>query len=99
MRFKKPDPNVLNYVRKVRILTTDDQPALLDGQSRICNWLKNKLKDEVEDRIRQLVLLQSTEPDHQEKANALLTTVYSAIGLRNLVPALKASHPFLCRVH
>ena len=99
MRFKKSDPSTLNYVRKVRLLPTSEQADILDGQSRICNWLQNKLKDEVDERLAQLALLKADAASAQEVAKPLLDTVYSVIGLRNLVPALKEAHPFLERVH
>lgn len=101
MRFKKRDENILNYARKVSLVVPEDDARVLDGQSKICNWLKNRLKDEVEDRIKLLADIpkpaQGEEPSDQAKE--LLQAISTAQGLRNLVPELKEQFPFLKVVH
>src|SRR3954466_9777311 len=101
MRFNKRDENILNYARKVSLVVPEDDARVLDGQSKICNWLKNRLKDEVEDRIKLLADIpkpaQGEEPSDQAKE--LLQAISTAQGLRNLVPELKEQFPFLKVVH
>lgn len=101
MRFKKRDDNILNYARKVALVVPQDDARSLDGQSKICNWLKNRLKDEVENRLKLLAQAPKTEEGQppSEQVQALLRTIYTNQGLRNLVPELKDQFPFLKSVH
>jgi putative transposase len=63
---------------------------ILDGQSRICNWLYNRL----------LEYANSTKSTALETNNLkLIETIYTQRGLRNLIPDLKKEHPFLKTVH
>lgn len=63
---------------------------ILDGQSRICNWLYNKLLSEA--LLLRQKFIQTKEPQ-------LAKTVYTKRGLRNLLPTLKEEKPFLKVVH
>ena len=63
---------------------------ILDGQSRICNWLHNHLLQQANELKTACIKTNNKEG---------LKTVYSKRGLRNLIPKAKAEHPFLCVVH
>jgi len=97
--FKKADPNIVQFARKVRLMTDAEEAGRLDGQSKICNWLQNQLKDQVEARLTELFLMKWLPIDDEVLTKKLLSEVYSEIGLRNLVPRLKEKHPFLRCVH
>lgn len=99
MPFKKADPNIVQFARKVLLDISADDAGCLDGQSKICNWLQNQLKDQVEARLCELHLMNWLSIDDEATTKKLLSEVYSEIGLRNLVPALKDKHPFLRCVH
>ncbi len=64
--------------------------AVLDGQSRIVNWLYNRLLEEANELRRRF-----RETQDPEAAKVL----YTKRGLRNRIPALKREHPFLRTVH
>lgn len=76
----------------VKVLLEPDltSASILDGQSRICNWVYNKLLESA-----QALRKQFTETKDLEIAKK----VYSQRGLRNLLPKLKEEHPFLKVVH
>lgn len=95
MPFKKADPSLLQFARKVRIVPEGDGASLLDGQSKICNWLWNRLKDEVEARRAALAKLSADGNTDPGRVKQLLSEIYSEVGLRNLVPQLKDKHHFL----
>ena len=97
--FKKADPNIVQFARKIRLDMDADVAGRLDGQSKICNWLWNRLKDQVEARLTELFLMKWLPIDDEATTKKLLSEVYSEIGLRNLVPVLKDRHPFLRCVH
>ena len=63
---------------------------VMDGQSRICNWLFNHLL-ELADQLRK----QARESGDFESAKS----VYTKRGLRNWIPDLKEQFPFLRSVH
>lgn len=63
---------------------------ILDGQSKICNWLYNNLLEQA-NNLRQ-DFIQTQNP---ESAKIL----YTNRGLRNLVPKVKEENPFLKVVH
>lgn len=63
---------------------------ILDGQSRICNWLYNHLLEEALNLKQQFC-----ETQHPEIAKKL----YTERGLRNLLPKIKQENPFLKVVH
>jgi putative transposase len=66
------------------------EAQVLDGQSRICNWLYNTLLDTAQNLRKKYI---------ETKDSSLALTVYSKRGLRNLLPKLKEEHPFLKVVH
>lgn len=99
MPFKTADPNIIQFARKVLLDVCGDDAGRLDGQSKICNWLQNRLKDQVEARLTELFLMKWLSIDDEATTKKLLSEVYSEIGLRNLIPALKERHPFLRCVH
>jgi putative transposase len=99
MPFKKPDATQTHYARKVRLAVDEATAGYLDGQSKICNWLWNKLKDEVDTRMAALSAAGCSDFRSETQTKRLLNDVYSEIGLRNLVPGLKEKHPFLRCVH
>jgi len=75
---------------KMRLEVDEHTAAVLDGQSRIANWLYNRLLEEANELHRQF-----QETQDPEAARVL----YTEYGLRNLIPALKREHPFLQTVH
>jgi len=68
---------------KMRLEVEEHTAAVLEGQSRIANWLYNRLRR----RFR--------ETQDPQAARVL----YPERGLRNRIPALKPEHPFLQTVH
>lgn len=77
-------------VLKLRVELVDQTANVLDGQSRICNWLYNQLLDKANDFRKQY-------GEHQDPSVGKV--LYSKLGLRNLVPVIKKEHPFLKVVH
>lgn len=75
---------------KLLLEPTETGIQTLDGQSRICNWLHNHLLQQANDTKATCIKTSDKEG---------LKTVYSKRGLRNLIPSVKAEHPFLCVVH
>ena len=72
-------------------LESDKKTALiLDGQSKICNWLYNHLLASVNDYKEQF---------KQTQDQKAMQTVYTKRGLRNLVPKIKKEKLFLKTVH
>jgi putative transposase len=66
--------------------------AILDSQSKICNWLYNHL-------LEQANQLKQQFKASGGKDSAAAKTVYSKRGLRNLIPGLKEASPFLRSVY
>lgn len=99
MPFKKPDPSKLTYARKVRIAADAEVLGYLDGQSKLCNWLWNRLKQAVESDLWLLRHGYGYGVMTEELEAELLASIYSEIGLRNRVPGIKAAHPFLRLAH
>ena len=77
-------------VRKIRLDLKKEQPQILDGQSKICNWLYNHVLEKAND-LR--VQYRRTLDEEISK------TLYTQRGLRNLIPDIKIDHPFLYAVH
>lgn len=75
---------------KLKLLPTEEQERILDGQSKICNWLYNFLIEEA-NRLRNQ--FRSTQ---DEKIGL---TLYTEHGLRDLIPDLKEQHPFLKTIY
>jgi putative transposase len=71
------------YNRKIKLRTSKDQELLLDGQSKMCNWLYNKLYELV-------------ETDYK---NGNTKKLINGRNLRNEVPKIKQNSPFLYKVH
>lgn len=77
-------------VLKLPLQVDPENANLLDGQSRICNWLYNQLLAKAQE-------LKTAYRNTQDPQCA--KTIYTERGLRNLIPAIKAEHPFLKVVH
>ncbi len=75
---------------KIPLVVTEQQAAILDGQSKIANWLYNKLL-EIANGLRQ----QYRGSQDKEVGR----TLYTERGLRDLIPDLKEHHPFLKTVY
>jgi putative transposase len=75
---------------KIPLLVGEHEAAVLDGQSRIANWLYNKL-------LEQAHALRQQYRASQDKTVG--KTLYTERGLRDLIPALKEQHPFLKSVY
>lgn len=70
-------------------LSSDDE-RVIAGQMKICNWVYNRLLEKANE-LRDSYL--------RDQDADVGKTLYSQRGLRNLVPTLKAEHPFLKSVH
>jgi putative transposase len=77
-------------VIKLQLDASEEFFRSLDGQSKICNWLYNRLL-ETANALRQ-EFIQSGNVE-------LVKTLYTERGLRNLLPSFKEEHPFLKSVH
>ncbi len=80
----------MKSVVKILLEVTPKQAAILDSQSKIANWLYNKLLEEAN-------VLRQQYRETQDKQVGL--TLYTERGLRNLIPGLKVQHPFLNAVY
>src|SRR5271156_6010689 len=77
-------------VIKLQLEASEEVFRSLDGQSKICNWLYNRLLEKANALRHEFI----------QTGNAELTkTLYTESGLRNLLPSLKEEHPFLKSVH
>ena len=45
----------MTLARKIRLVLTDDQRAILDGQSKICDWQYNHLLEIANDLRKQYI--------------------------------------------
>lgn len=79
-----------NSALKLKIEADELSTSLLDGQSRICNWLYNHLLE-----MGQQLKQEFIQSGNKEAAK----TFYTERGLRNLLPKNKNDHPFLKVVH
>ena len=75
---------------KMRLDVDEHTAAILDGQSRITNWLYNHLLEEANALRRRF-----RETQDPEAAQVL----YTERGLRNRIPALQQEYPFLRTVY
>src|ERR1700752_4644702 len=82
--------NEMMTVLKCPLEPRQEEMDLLDGQSRICNALYNKLLQIAQERRQQFI---------ETKQPELAKTVYSERGLRDLVPQIKEEYPFFKVVH
>lgn len=71
---------------KIKLIVDEPTAAYLDGQSRICNWAYNHLLDPANGLRTEYVAAQNPE---------LVPLLYTENGLRDLLPTLKDSAPFL----
>src|SRR3989338_5340785 len=79
-----------SIVIRLQLTPSLENVDVLDGQSRICNWLYNHLVEEAAKLKEQF--LKNQDPTAAKN-------LYTKRGLRNLVPAIKEEHPFLKVVH
>jgi putative transposase len=79
-----------NTVLKLVLNPIQEDISILDGQSRICNWLYNHL-------VEKASLLRGEFYETQNSDTA--KTLYTKRGLRNLLPKIKQEKPFLKVVH
>jgi putative transposase len=77
-------------VIRLRLQVDETIAFQLDGQSKICNWLYNKLLEQANELKNKYI---------ETKDNKISKTLYSQYGIRNLVPELKKIHKFLNVVH
>jgi len=75
---------------KIALDVNEEQKAILDGQSKIANWLYNQL-------LERANVLRKQYRQTQDKAVGRL--LYTERALRNLIPDLKRQHPFLKAVY
>ncbi len=75
---------------KIPLTVTAEQAAILDGQSKIANWLYNKLLEVAHALRKQYRATQDKE---------IGRTLYTERGLRDLIPALKEQYPFLRTIY
>ena len=77
-------------VIKIPLNVSLESEEILDGQSRICNWLYNQLLDRANALRDEYRTTQNPE---------VVKVLYTERGLRNLIPSLKQEKPFLKVVH
>ncbi len=75
---------------KIPLVVGEQEAAVLDSQSRIANWLYNKLLEQAN-----VLRLQYRATQEKQVGKVL----YTERGLRDLIPGLKAQHPFLKTVY
>ena len=80
----------MESVIKLKLTLDEESQRVLQGQSRICNWLYNGLLEKANVLKEQYV---------KEQNEDIAKILYSKRGLRNLIPAMKSDHPFLKSVH
>ena len=77
-------------VVKLRLSPNKETARILDGQSKISNWLYNHLLERA-NHLR--------EEYKKSQLQEVGKTLYTKRGLRDLIPELKKKHPFLKTVH
>ena len=80
----------MNSVLKIPMKLSPEDSAIINGQSRICNWAYNHLLEIAMSERHKFI-------SSNDKEAAKL--VYSKRGLRNLLPQLKKDFTFLQSVH
>src|SRR5215472_14448315 len=83
----------MKSVVKIPLEVTVEQAGILDSQSKIANWLYNQLLEQANTLRKQY--REAKAKGDQERASQIGLTLYTERGLRNLIPDLKATHPFL----
>ena len=71
---------------KIGLEVDKETELILDGQSKILNWLYNHLLDKANKMRKEYIVSQNEE---------IAKTLYSERGLRDLVPEIKLEFPFL----
>ncbi|MEK7485163.1 MAG: transposase, partial [Planctomycetota bacterium] len=80
----------MESVLKIKLDVSPEIERILDGQSKICNWLYNQLVQTAND----------LRTKYRKTQDPLVAqTLYTKYGLRNLIPGLKKQFPFLKSVH
>src|SRR5215469_13504150 len=74
----------------IPLLAGSREAAVLDSQSRIANWLYNRLLEKANTLRKQY-----REAEDQPSRDQIGLTLYTERGLRNLIPEFKAQHPFV----
>ncbi len=77
-------------VIKLQLEAPEEIFRSIDGQSKICNWLYNRLLEKANALRQEFIQTGNSE---------LAKTLYTERGLRNLLPSLKEEHSFLKSVH
>lgn len=77
---------------KIRLRVDEEMAQILDGQSKICNWLYNQLLEKANTLRAEFIA--SGGKDEQ-----VALTLYSRYGLRDLIPAMKQEFVFLKSVY
>ncbi len=77
---------------KIKVDVEQQGGQVLDSQSKICNWLYNRLLEKANALKSQFI---ASDGRDEEAAKIM----YSKRGLRDLVPGLKQKHPFLKSVY
>jgi putative transposase len=83
-------PQEATKVIKLQLEASEEIFRSIDGQSKICNWLYNRLLEMANILRQEFIQTGNTE---------LTKTLYTERGLRNLLPSLKEEFPFLKSVH
>lgn len=83
-------PQEATKVIKLQLEASEEIFRSLDGQSKICNWLYNRLLEKANGLKQEFI---------QTKDIETAKTLYSERGLRNLLPPLKNEFPFFKSVH
>ena len=80
----------MESVIKLKLNLTEENKNALEGQSRICNWLYNRLLEKAN----------GLRDQYRESPNENIAKIlYTKRGLRNLIPTMKTDHIFLKSVH
>lgn len=77
-------------VVKLQLAASPETFRSLDGQSKICNWLYNRLLEKA--NALKVYFKETSSPE-------TVKILYTERGLRNLLPSLKEELPFLKSVH
>ena len=87
----------MRSVVKIPLEVTVEQAAILDSQSKIANWLYNRLLETANTLRKQY--REARAKGNQKRADEISLTLYTQHGLRNLIPELKAASPFVKAVY
>ncbi len=80
----------MKYAFKLELFPEEKDSRILDGQSKICNWLYNHL----------LETANNLRGHYRETgADEIASLLYTKRGLRDLIPEMKKDHCFLKTVH